>query len=110
MEKLHCSPVYQVTYGNGYFSNHVAEINRLLQKNSPAIHYDGDDIEYADRLEIPRNDIVALINKITIEREKFNLWLAEKGFYYTPEQFIKILQEWVNDSDPRNEYIVLTWF
>lgn len=109
MAKIHCSPVHQVTYGDGYFSGYTAEINRLLKENSRNLHYDGDDIDSAERLEVPRVDLVALIAKITNDMRKFDEWLAKRGLHCTPLQFIGILCDWVANSDQRNDYVVLTW-
>ncbi len=106
---IHCSPVYRVTYGNGYFSNHIAEINRLLQAISDNISYDGEDIECAERLEVPRADLAHLIGKITNDREWFVGWLNRHSIDATPEYFITVLCEWISNSDPRNDYVVLTW-
>ncbi len=108
--RIHHSPVYQVTYGNGYFSNQNAEVNRLLYDNSEDIHFDGDDIECAERLEVPRKDLADLIGKITADREAFAKYLDLIGFETTPDEFVKVLCEWIANSDPRNDYVVLTWF
>lgn len=107
---IHCSPVYQVNYGNGYFNNHTAEINRLLRDASDDIQFEGEDIECAERLEVPRADLAHLIGKITVDREWFEGWLNRHSIDATPEDFITILCEWIANSDPRNEYVVLTWF
>lgn len=108
--RIHCSPVYQVSYGNGYFSNHTAEINRLLQDNSEDIQFDGEDIECAERIEIPRPDLAQLIGKIANNREWFVEWLKRYSIDATPEEFINVLCEWIANSDHRNTYVVLTWF
>lgn len=108
--RIHCSPVYQVTYGNGYFSHNTAAINSLLQSVSEDISYEGEDIEAAERLEIPRADLAHLIGKITNDREWFVEWLKRNSIDSTPEYFITVLCEWISNSDPRNDYVVLTWF
>lgn len=108
--RIHCSPVYQVTYGDGYFSNRSSEINRLLYDNSPDIQFDGNDVENAERLEVPRADLASLIGKITADREDFAKYLDLHGIDSTPEEFITILCKWIANSDPRNDYVVLTWF
>lgn len=108
--RIHCSPVYQVTYGNGYFSHHTAAINRLLQDISDDLSFEGEDVETAERLEIPRADLAHLIGKITNDREWFVEWLKSNSIDSTPEEFITILCEWISNSDPRNDYVVLTWF
>lgn len=108
--KIHHSPVYQVTYGNGYFNNHAPEINRLLQDNSEGIQFDGEDIESAIRLEVPRIDLGVLIGKITRDKDKFGEWLRSHDINITPESFITIICEWIATSDPHNDYVVLTWF
>lgn len=107
---IHHSPVYHVTYGDGYFNHRTAEINRLLQDNSENIHFEGYDIESAERLEVPRTDITDLIGKISRDKEKFGEWLRNHSIDMTPDQFICILCKWVSDSDLRNEYVALTWF
>lgn len=108
--RIHCSPVYQVTYGNGYFSHHTAEINRLLQDNCEDISFDGEDIECAERLIVSRTDLTGLIQAITNDREGFAKWLESHSIDYSPDEFIKIVCEWIVQSDQRNEYVVLTWF
>lgn len=108
--RIHHSPVYQVTYGDGYFSNQNAEVNRLLYDNSNDIHFDGDDIECAERLEVPRTDLANLVAKIASNRDKFAEWLNSHSIDSTPEKFITILCAWIANSDPRNDYVVLTWF
>lgn len=108
--RIHCSPVYQVTYGNGYFSHNTAAINLLLQSISEDISYEGEDIEAAERLEVPRADLAHLIGKIANDREWFVEWLKCNSIESTPEKFITVLCEWISNSDPRNDYVVLTWF
>ena len=89
--RIHCSPVYQVTYGNGYFSHKSEAINRLLRDISEDISFEGED-------------------KITNDREWFVEWLKRNSIDSTPEDFITALCEWISNSDPRNDYVVLTWF
>lgn len=108
--RIHCSPVYQVTYGNGYFSHKSEAINRLLRDISEDISYEGEDVETAERLEVPRADLAHLIGKITTDREWFVEWLKRNSIDCTPEDFITVLCEWISNSDPRNDYVVLTWF
>lgn len=108
--RIHHSPVYQVTYGDGYFSDKSAEINRLLQENSEDIHYDGEDIECAERIEVPRAHLANLVAKIADDRDEFAGWLERSSIDCTPEMFITILCKWIAGSDPRNDYVVLTWF
>lgn len=108
--RIYCSPVYQVTYGNGYFSHKTAAINRLLRDISEDIMYDGEDIETAERLSVPRADLAHLIGKITNDRVWFLDWLNRNSIDCTPEAFITVLCEWISNSDPRNDYVVLTWF
>ena len=55
--KLHHSPIYQVTYGGGYFSHQTAELNYYLHDNCHDAHFDGDSIETAERIEIPRAEL-----------------------------------------------------
>lgn len=106
---IHYSPVYQVTYGGGDFGNHTAEINRLLKENSEDISFEGDDIECSERLEVPRADLANLVSKIAGDRDNFNEWLKCNSIDSTPEKFITILCKWIANSDPRNDYVVLTW-
>lgn len=106
---IHCSPVYQVTYGEGNFSHLTAEINRLLKENCN-VQFDGDDIEASERLEVPRTDLVNLVNKIANEPGWFINWLYRNSIDATPEEFIAVIKDWISDSDPRNDYVVLTWY
>lgn len=108
--RIHHSPVYQVTYGDGYFSNQTAEINRLLYDNSQDIQFDGNDVECSEIIRIPRADLANLIGKITADREDFAKYLDLIGIDTTPEEFITILCEWIAASDQRNDYVTLTWF
>lgn len=108
--RIHHSPIYQVTYGKGHFSNQSTKINRLLYDNSPDIRFDGDDIESAERLEIPRADIAKLIGKIASDPKYFAKQFDITELETTPAEFISVLCEWIANSDQRNDYVVLTWF
>lgn len=107
---IHCSTTYQVEYGEGYFSNHTAAINRLFYENSDHIECDCEDIECATHLKVPRADLANLIVKILNKPKVFDEWLDRNKISCTPEFFIKTLCEWIAVSDPRNEFVALTWF
>lgn len=108
--KLHVSPTYQVTYGDGHFGCKQVEVNNLLLNHCEGINYDGDLIDCAERLEVPRNELVSLLYDIAKEKSNFAKWLADHSFTSTVEEFITIVSEWIAKSDPRNDYVVLTWF
>lgn len=108
--RIHHSPVYQVTYGGGYFGNRMAEINRLLYDHSSDIQFHGEDVESSEWLAIPRADLVMLIAEIANDKESFCGWLKSHSVDTTTEGFISIICKWLTESDPRNEFVVLTWF
>lgn len=108
--KLHVSPIYQVTYGDGHFSCMQTEINNLLLKHCEGTHYDGDSIDCAERLEVPREELIGLLYEIAKDKADFAKWLNLYSFKYTVDEFIVIVSEWIAQSDPRNDYVVLTWF
>lgn len=108
--KVHVSPTYQVTYGDGHFRCMQAEVNNLLNEHCEGVHYDGGEIDCAERLEVPRTALVMLIAKIAEDKEDFAKWLNLYSFDCTPDEFINIVSGWISESDPRNEYVVLTWF
>lgn len=108
--KLHVSPTYQVTYGDGHFNCKQTEVNKLLLNHCEGIYYDGDSIDCAERLEVPRNELISLLYSIAKEKSNFAKWLADYSFTSTVEEFITIVSEWIAKSDPRNDYVVLTWF
>lgn len=108
--RIHFSPIYQVNYGGGHFSHHTAELNRLLYEHSEDISYEGEDIECAERISVPRADLANLIGWISSNRDDFSQWLKKYQFDCNPDEFICIICEWISQSDPRNDYVVLTWF
>ena len=108
--KLHHSPIYQVTYGGGYFSHQTAELNYYLHDNCHDAHFDGDSIETAERIEIPRVELANLIAKICYNRREHEQWFKDNGINCTVDEMIIIISKWIAESDQRNDYVVLTWF
>lgn len=110
MACIHVSPTYQVTYGDGHFKNMQSEINRLIDEHCDNVHFDYEDVDSCDRIEVPRTELVLLIAKIAEDKEDFGKWLNLYSFDCTADEFINIISGWIAESDPRNEYVVLTWF
>ena len=108
--KLHHSPIYQVTYGGGHFSYQTAELNYYLHDNCHGAHFDGESIETAERIEIPRAELANLIAKICYNRREHEQWLKDNGINCTVDEMIVIISRWIAESDQRNDYVVLTWF
>lgn len=108
--KIHVSPTYQVTYGDGNLSCMQTEVNNLLADHCRGIHYDGDSIDCAERLEVPREELIALLYHIAKDKPAFAKWLDRCPSTCTVEEFINIVSDWIAKSDPRNDYVVLTWF
>lgn len=108
--KIHVSPIYQVTYGDGHFNCMQAEINNLLMEHCDGVCYDGGAIDCAERLEVPRQELVSLLYDISKDKDDFSKWLDLYSFKCTVDEFICIVSEWIAKSDPRNDYVVLTWF
>lgn len=108
--RLHYATKYQVEYEGGHFNHKQEEINILLHEYCDGLSWDGDFVEYSDRLEVPRSELIALIYEISKDREKFEEWIKEHDFDYSPEDLIAILAEWIAKSDSRNDFVVLSWF
>lgn len=109
--KLHVAEEYQVRHNSlDAFSNRSAEVNRMLHENCPDLIWMGEDVESSEQLKVPRSDLVDLIGKIVADREDFDKWLKLYDIQESVDDVIRIIAGWISKSDPRNDYVVLTWF
>lgn len=108
--RIHVAEVYQVKHSSdGHFSNHSAEINRMLCENCPDLVWEGDNVESSERLEVPRNELAVLISKIVTYRDDFDKWLKLHNISECVDDFIRIVAGWIARSDQRNDFVVLSW-
>ncbi len=109
--RLHVAEVYQVKHhSQDYFNGSSAEINRMLHENCPNLSWEGEDVECSERLTIPRSELADLIAKIAEDREDFNKWAQLYGIDVTADKMIRIISEWIANSDQRNDFVVLSWY
>lgn len=105
--RLNYASTYQVKYEGGYF-NKKTEINQLLADKCNAA-YNDEAPEYSDHLEVERAELVKLVQEIKDNPKEFEDYISAKGWDYTPDDLIKIFIEFIEKSDPRNDFIILQW-
>lgn len=109
--RLHVAEVYQVKHHSRvYFNGSSTDINRMLHENCPGLSWDGEDVECSERLEVPRAELADLIAKIADDREDFNNWAQLHDIDVTADKMIRIVADWISNSDQRNDFVVLTWY
>lgn len=68
--RIRVAEVYQVkhhVFDN--FGGNSEAINRMLAENCPGLSWEGEDVEYSERLEVPRSELGDLIAKIASDKE-----------------------------------------
>ncbi len=109
--RLHVAEVYQVKlHSQDYFNGSSTDINRMLHENCPGLSWEGEYVESSERLEVPRAELADLIAKIADGREGFNKWAQSHGIKETADEMIRIIAEWIANSDQRNDFVVLIWY
>lgn len=108
--RIHVAEEYQVRHTSEAFSNHSAEVNRMLHENCPNLSWSGEDVECSDRLKVPRAELAVLIYKIVAHRNDFDKWLKCHNIDESVDDVIKIIAGWISKSDQRNDFVVLSWY
>ena len=109
--KLHVASEYQVKYSSSEaFNNHTAEINRFLKYNCPNIEWDGEDIECAGCLKVPRAELALILAKMITQPMEFSEWLKKHQVSETIGDVVRIIAGWIAQSDQRNDFVVLSWY
>lgn len=109
--KIHVAELYQVKYhAIDNFSNKQDIINRLLYDECQDLSWQGEDVESSEQLEVSRKDLSNLIAKICYNRRGYEIWREKTSIKESLDEIIGIIAKWMAFSDPRNEYVVLTWF
>ena len=109
--RIHVASTYQVEHAvSDNFSNQMIEINQFLYENCPGLDWEGDDVCYSTRLEVPRSDLGNLIGKIFKHKDEFEKWATTVKLGMSVDEFVTVLASWISDSDQRNEFVVLNWF
>lgn len=111
--RLHVAELYQVKHHTrDYFDGTSSEeVNWMLLINCPGFSWEGNcAIEYATRFEVPRTELANFIAKIAADREGFNKWAQSHDINETADEMIRIIAEWIANSDQRNDFVVLSWY
>lgn len=111
---LHVAKVWQIEYGSPKMNGDDGQevLYRILEMFD--VDNSAEDI-YTDDFEIERTGLQDLCRHITVkdevfqkQAEEFNTKLDEIGM--SREEFIAILDHLINDSDPSDAYIHVSWF
>lgn len=78
------------------------------------IFHNADD-EFDDEYEVARSELQRFRNQVVNHIEFFQEragYFAEKlkAMKFTEEQFIRVLDRLINESDQTNDFVLLTWF
>lgn len=106
--RLHAAKLYKVEYGTGTFNHESEKINHLL-RDCPSFIYYGDDYDSPTEIEVDRSDITTLIHRL--RSDKFAEHYEEEYGISTDRNFIADeLQSFLDEADPDNDFIHLSWF
>lgn len=109
--RIHVAEVYQVKHHPfDCFSNKQDVINRFLYEECPDLSWQGEDVESSEHIEVYRTDLANLIAKIICNRTEFEIWREKNQIEDSLDTIIGIIAKWMSLGDPRNDYVVLTWF
>lgn len=109
--KIHVAEVYQVTHrAFDCFSNKQDVINRLLYEECSDLSWLGEDIDSSEHLEVYRFDLANLIAKMVYNRREFEIWREKNQIEESLDTIIGTIAKWMALADPRNDYVVLTWY
>jgi len=111
--RIHVASIYQIEYRGypGKFSCCSEVINDLICELCPNAWFTDDSPSYADRIEVPREDLKEAVTKLKENKEEYAERLKEySDFDYSVEDIIDAMQGWIDTSDQRNDYVILHWF
>lgn len=109
--RIYVAKIYQVEHSTTEgFGNRQEAINRLLFDECSELSWMGEDIEASEHLEIPRSELGSLIAKIASNRDHYDKWLKEHDIDVSVDNFIVTIATWISQSDPRNDFVVLSWY
>lgn len=106
--RLHAATLYKVEYGAGTFNHESEKINHLLTE-CPSFIYYGDDYDTSTEIEVDRSDLTTLIHRL--RSDEFAEHYEEEYDIGTDRNFIADeLQSFLDEADPDNEFIHLSWY
>ena len=106
--RLHSAKAYKVEYGTGLFNRNQKAVNNLLSK-CPSVYFN-DESDFANEIEVEKADLITLIHQVMgmSDSDFKNEYGFEDG--YTKEDVAANLQQLLDEADPDNNYVRLSWF
>lgn len=107
----HVATLYKVEYGQPCFSGSDQEfINSTLQDLCPGLWHSDDYVGSSQDLEVPKVELMAAIKEIESNKEKYNQKISEEGLTLSADIMVKNLKTLLENGDPDNDFVRLTWY
>lgn len=109
--RLHYAKKYEVKWNLGGDFNYMLDVlNRFLYDLSDGFDsYTGDRIDYTEEFEINKDTVRDMIESLKDYHDsELPNQLIEEG--YTISDVRNFLIEALENSDPKNDYVVFAWF
>ena len=109
--KLHCATKYDVKYSHGDFNHKSEEVHELL--DALKVDYSGE--QYDSEFEVFRKDWQESIDKLKNlnslpqDDQEDIMWVVKK-MQYTLEHIIDGMEYLLEESDPENDFLHLSYF
>ena len=109
--KLHCATKYDVKYSHGDFNHKSEEFHELL--DALKVDYSGE--QYDSEFEVFRKDWQEAIDKLKNlyslpqDDQEDIMWVVKK-MQYTLEHIIDGMEYLLEESDPENDFLRLSYF
>ncbi|HCE47153.1 MAG TPA: hypothetical protein DEQ84_00425 [Prevotellaceae bacterium] len=108
--RLHVAKTYKVEYGKADFNHLQEQINLLLDDLCENAVWESDAIpDYANEVELNKEELKRGINRLRneIDDEEFCFYEIDG---YSRAEVADILEQFLNEADPDNDFVKLFWF
>ncbi len=107
--RLHVAKTYKVEYDKADFNHLQKQINQLLSDICPSVCWNGNETNYSNDMEISREELkrgIKLLRNGMNDKE----FLHYKIDGYSRTEVADILEQFLNEADPDNDFVKLFWF
>lgn len=110
--KAHVAKTYRIEYGTVHLNHCQPVVNRLLYASCGGFNFTGENVESAEHIEVPREDLRDAIEVFKTHPNLIGDLLNKNAINrsYSPQDIIKNLEEWLTSSDQTNSFIAVDWF
>lgn len=107
----HVAKLYQVAFGYACFSGSEQKyVNSTLHDLCPELWHSDEYVGTSQDLEGLKDELKTAIKEIENNKEKFNQEIKDMGLNLPAEDMISSVKAMLENGDPNNDFIRLSWF